>query len=1029
MQGRQTYFASLMTLLILCAGAGAQAQSGGLLFKNITIEEGLSQNSVVDITTDHTGFLWMATQDGLNRFDGNSFIHFDIRFDDITEPRRNRLGRILANGNDLWMIANGGRLLRLNLLTYQVKEFHTIGRDSLVLPALSHFVVDSKQRLWLSSWTEGLFRVDSSLSLVEHFTADAGSKIRLNSNQIQHLYVDGSNQVWVLTDNGINVIQEDRVKYFLPGIHAASMDIDHAGNVWIGTLGEGLFVKNVTHDNFHHYEDLPGGGKNLVIPAVYADSLYRIWVGTYGEGLFVINNKEGVIQHQKADIRNPFALAFNDVLSIRADHQYGIWIGTDGGGASLYNEQLNNFHLVSTANTPGHLAVSQVRAITTDRLGNTWIGTSGMGYTKWNTSLRPSATYHLRPYKPGISNYDRVVSLMSDEQHQLWIGTQGNGLLIKDGSTQATVKWFHTDKQSGEFIPDNTIWQILDDGNGKAWVATRNGGIFLLDKQKGVQRSFQFAPGKDSSLASNNVRCFVRLNDSLFCIGLEEKGIQLFNLKSGKFYRPDLEDKWHALRDQEGIKSMLYKDGWLWAGTAGHGLLVFSPVTGKLIQISGEQGLPNNMIYGIQPDKGNAVWVSTNLGLAKITYTISGGGLGFQNLYHFTVSDGLQSNEFNTGASHMASDGTLYFGGIKGFNFFHPGSINLSAYSTPVAITGATVNNNPIISDTLITYKKLIQLNHRDNSLAFSFAALEMISPDKLKYEYQLVGYDEDWVQSGARGFASYTNLLPGSYLFRVRASAYPGQEAFINGIEIFIDSPFWKKKWFLLLSILSGALVLYGLHRYRLHQQLRVYKMRNDISYDLHDDIGSRLTSIQLLGALARNGNPVKPAGQDYLARLNDEVQSAAEALNEIVWNMKVNDESTEELVSRLRKYCGEWMEQDEIAFSFLSDDTIRGKRLSIKKRRDVFMAFKEMLNNVKKHAGASQVDIRIDGTDNIFSITVRDNGVGMVTDGNDRNGIRILKERAQRWNGFFTIQSEIAGGTTAVFSLPFNRKKLFNS
>jgi ligand-binding sensor domain-containing protein/signal transduction histidine kinase len=995
-------------------------QRSSFSFRNISINEGLSQSSVVDITTDGKGFTWFATQDGLNRYDGREFVIFRKNFDDITTPNGSRLGKVIYDDSDeLWLLTSGGRLEKLNVYNETFTPVKKIGSDSILLPAVSSFRKDSRGNLWIGTEAEGLYICYNPKRKVVRYKAGSSG---LAGNNIEQIFEDSYKNNWVLTDKGITLFSPAGaiIKSYLCGITANSamiacsaIDEDKQKNIWLGSFGKGLFLKKKGGEDFIPFtgfdtsNQLPAG---LIIESVMVDANNNVWVGTYGEGIFIINSNDSVVEHIVANKRDPFSLSYNDVLCIRQDKTGGVWIGTDGGGVNHYDKRLNNFKLLSKNTVPDNISIEQVRSITTDSDGALWIGTSNSGLTYADLNKNIFYTYHLSPFKKGVINYDRIVSLMEDKTGDIWIGTQGNGLLILDRKTKDIRKAFYPDAAPPFNLPDHTIWCMLPDAFNRVWVGTRNAGLCLIDRQKGFVKNFS----SSNKLPDNNVRTLTTISDSIICVGFEKKGIRFLNIYNSEISAPasSLEN---VFADELILKCTFYKAPYLYIGTLGRGLIAYHIANGKTYVITEKKGLPNNTIYGILQDNHGSLWMSTNKGVCHFVPPDNLDNLNKSNFSFFTVEDGLQSNEFNTGAYWKAPDGRLLMGGINGLNIFRPDSFSVMEHPVPVVITQATVNNEAFESDTSISYKSILQLPYSDNSLSFNFAALDFISPSRFNYYYQLLQYDKGWVDAGTRNYAAYTNLPPGNYTFMVKASRQlSGKDDPVTTLNIVIRHPFWQSWWFILLCVLSLSALLYAFMRYRIRQILRLQQIRNRIATDLHDEIGSTLTNISLLSELSKKKLQEKQEASLFLDRISEEVSHSSQALDDIVWSINTNNDTLEQTVARMRRYAAEIFDAANINYTLQLDEQFANRRLNMEQRRDCFLIYKEAINNIYKHASAKNVSISVWLDRNQFHMEITDDGNGFNTRVlTHRNGLKNMKQRMEKWNGVVDIKSAVGKGT----------------
>ncbi|WP_170971054.1 ligand-binding sensor domain-containing protein [Ilyomonas limi] len=1008
----------------------AVAQQTPFSFRKLGINDGLSQSSVIDIATDSLGFVWFATQDGLNRFDGKEVVVYRKTFDDVTTPVSSRLGKLVC-GEDhiIWLISTGGRLEKFNLIREQFEAIHRLGNDSTLLPAVNCIYND--KALLLLGTAQGIYLYHHRTKQLNHITVDTLAEPHLNSNNIQAIHKDHFQHYWLLTDNGITVLDTAGkiIQSFLYSndpdkttwISCSAMAQDNEGNYWLGTYGKGVFYKSKEVNSFITFK-ITGNKQipqNTVTEAVLADDNGNVWIGTYGDGLYVLNAATHKLQHYTADYNNPFSLSYNDILSIKKDNYGGIWLGTDGGGVNHYDKRFNNFDLLNKSNVPENIAIQQVRSVTTDSSGGLWIGTSNLGLTYTNAARDSFVTFHFPPYQAGLSNYDRIVSLLCDNDGDVWVGTQGNGLLILNHQTQQIKNRFYPGAAAA--LPDHTIWCMLPHSATQVWIGTRNAGLCLMDKNKGVIKQFTNTGNEGERLPENNVRALVRMDDSTVCIGFDKAGVQLLNTRTFKIINPNIPFGQLA-GEQAVLKTLCYQPPYIWIGTLGRGLIAWNEKTNNTYWITEKQGLPNNTIYSIIPEKKGMLWMSTNNGLCSFLPPVNLHHTTASNFSRYTAEDGLQSNEFNTGAHYMSGDSVFYVGGISGLSMFKPSKLLNASLPAKAAITHIQVNNQPMESDTADVYKKILHLSYQQNSLSFSFAALGLVSQSRVHYYYRLLNYGTKWIDAGNRNYAAYTNLPPGSYTMQVKATNNAGNtNAPITELNIIIHPPFWRTWWFAALCTFAVIGLLYALYRYRISQLLHVQQTRNRIASDLHDDIGSTLTNISLLAELSRKKLP--PGNEEatlFLKRISEEVQQFSQALDDIVWSINTSNDTLEQTAARMRRYAGEIFEGANINYSLFMDEPFAQHKLNMEQRRDCFLMYKEVINNIYKHANATEVNIRVTMNKNHLNIIIQDNGNGFDTNSiTHRNGVKNIRRRAAKWNGTVLIESVKGKGTTVQISM----------
>lgn len=697
-------------------------------FKTLTINDGLSQNSVISIVQDSIGYLWLATQDGLNKYNGRDFKHYDKQFEDITRSTFSKLGKVyIDKQNRLWIITHSGKL---ELYQPQTDRFKHIKLSFDV----SSIFQDKRLNLYMGTYNKGLFKVD-------YKTKDTIEILQKtdNTKTIYH-FLEDENKIIAAGSGAVLSIDEDNNYTTIPIInnentHYSTLEKGNDGTQWLGSFGNGLFYKPKAAASFIKYENrkLPD---NLNIEDLLIDSQSRLWIATYGNGVYLIDLKTNTVKNFKANKNNPFAIHYNDMLSLFEDLTGTIWFGSDGTGASYYDAHLIKFNILTNNQVPKSVNVDMVRCITTDIQNNIWIGTSGKGLTVVDLK---NETY--KTYTTDNSNLssNRIISMCFINQ-DLWIGHQGYGLNIleKNGNylTYPEIKNF-------------TIWRIIKTSNNQAWLCTERHGILLFDKFKGVLKEYN---ANNSGIITNNIKALVYGKNNEIWIGTDDNGLFKLDETNG------IITKVKAVNDK--IKSLYFSNNTLWIGTNGNGLKAFNTLKNTSETFTVKNGLPNDVVYGILPDNKNNLWLSTNNGISKFNH------INFEN---FSVYDGLQAKEFNTGAYFKDRYNTLYFGGLEGINWFHPEQLTFNTEKPKTIISKFEVFSKP---------KELqpdLKLNYKDNTITFSFSSLHFSQPKRNLYKYQLVNHDDNWINSGNNNTAHYTNLPPNTYTFQVISCNYDG--------------------------------------------------------------------------------------------------------------------------------------------------------------------------------------------------------------------------------------------------------------
>tara|TARA_R110002049_G_scaffold308770_1_gene514007 strand:+ start:21473 stop:25357 length:3885 start_codon:yes stop_codon:yes gene_type:complete len=753
-------------------------------FKTLTINDGLSQNSVISIAQDSIGYLWLATQDGLNKYDGRHFTHYDKQFEDITRGTFSKLGKIyIDKQNRLWIITHSG-ILEL----YQSK---TDDFKHIKLPySISSIFQDTKLNLYIGTNNNGLLRIDAKTKDTTQVFKKADQK------KTVYDYLEMDNSLLITTSGAVykylpNISYEKLLIKDVGQPNFSALEKTENGDVWLGTYGNGLLYKPKNQNQFikFNHENLPS---NVNIEDLLVDKKDKIWLATYGNGVYLIDKKTNQVINFTANKTNPFAIHYNDMLCLYEDATGVIWFGSDGTGASYYDEHLIKFNILTNNQVPKNVNVDMVRSITTDHLGNLWIGTSGKGLTHFD--IKTNAYKTITKNNSALAS-DRIISLNFNNKN-LWIGHQGYGLNILEPNGH--YKFYPK-------LSNHTIWRIIDETDDQSWLCTERHGFLLFDKNKSVLKEYNTS---NSKLTTNNIRALVKENDSILWIGTDNDGIFKLNKRTDEI------SKIEAINDK--IKTLFLLNSTLWIGTNGTGLKGYHTKNNSIKTYTMKDGLPNDVVYGVLSDKQGSLWLSTNNGICKFNPKKSD-----ENFENFSVYDGLQGTEFNTGAYFKDKLGNLYFGGLEGVNWFNPEQLTFNTIKPKTIISKFEIfsKERPLINNA--------EFQDDENTVTFTFSSLHFSQPDRNLFKYQLINHDADWIESGNNNIAHYTNLPPNDYTFKVISCSYDGVWNENPATYTFtIKQPWYFSTTAIIIYVLLFAILSYAIYYYlkwRWHMKMQL--------------------------------------------------------------------------------------------------------------------------------------------------------------------------------------------------------------
>jgi len=816
---------SVLSILILIGGAAVaplRAEAPSRRFDNdfirLSVNEGMSQGSGMSILQDRLGFIWIMTEDGLDRYDGYRFRVYRVTEDpsslsDVT-------GSVLFEDSRgvMWVGTNSG----LNRYNRELDNFTRYVHDPGDPKTISHNMVyalcESRSGdLWVGT-ENGLNAFDPKTGTFTRYVRTSDRRNSSASAAIRSVVEDADGLLWMATNGGLHAFDRatGRVKRYvhdpddprsLSRDDVNTLFLDEDGTLWVGTDGGGLNALNRKTGVFTRYlPDFrdPRSLSHAVVNVIYRDRAGRLLAGTY-DGLNIFDEETRdftVIRHHPED---PDSLSASFIQSIIEDRTGVFWIGTRGRGVNKYVPDRNKFHKLQEIHGGRKELVSDmIRSFAEDEAGNMYLASEDKGLEYWNRTTGTHTFIRRDPRDPtGLSN-DAVNALCLDEDGALWIGTLGGGLNRYDPKAKSFRHW-HRDPRDPASLSHDSVRCLLRDRAGALWVGTDGGGLNRLMTGKNGFVRYRHDPARPDSLGFDFVRAIFEDASGTLWIGLAGGGLDRFDRARKTFthYRKRPGDP-GSLSDDYVMAIAQDSAGVLWVGTA-NGLNRFDPRTETFVKYAGAEGLPNTMIYALQIDEGGQIWGSTNAGLFRLNVRTGG-------VKSFDASDNLQGNEFIGGSSFKTKSGEMFFGGVSGVNHFFPNEVVDNPFPPDVVLTDFQIYNKSVpvgkeMNGRVVMAKAIwstpeIELTFRDRLIAFEFAALHYAAPEENICAYRMEGLEADWITVKERRFASYTNLPPGRYVFRVRASNSDG--LWNNdgvALQIRVIPPFWKTWWFLGLA------------------------------------------------------------------------------------------------------------------------------------------------------------------------------------------------------------------------------------
>ncbi|HEX8426695.1 sensor histidine kinase [Hymenobacter sp.] len=1012
----------LLIGLLELLGHDGIAQPTAPLFRTLTATDGLAENSVYAIVQDRRGFLWVGTQDGLSRYDGVGFRTFRNDAQQSTSLGSNFVLALCQDrAGNLWA-GTGGGLSCYNPCTNQFRTYRAAPGDSSGLS--DNFVrtvlCDRQGQVWAGT-ESGLHRFEPATQRFTVFRHQPLRGVSIRYNAVRALAQDQAGTIWVGTGEGrvsrfdaslSRLVPDARLQ---PAGPITTLYADRRGGLWVGTEAQGLCYLPAAGGAVRWY--MPGSQPGSLpvgrIKAILEDRNGTVWVGTT-EGLCRYDAATGTFHPLQHQPRNSRSLPENTVQALGQDQSGLLWVGTEAG-LSCASLRPTTFRTLDT-NTPG-----PVWAITSDAASRVWVGTEEHGLICYDPATGKRQQFRHNSANAGSLAQDYIRALCFDKQGRLWIGTQDQGLDCLEPGSSRFVHYRHNSAQPNS-LADDLVLSVSEDSQGKMWIGLNGGGLSRYDPATKRFTTFRHNPADPRSLPNNYVRTVYEDRQGRLWIATGGGGLSRFDARTGLFTTFRADGRNPRSLSSNSVRSILQdRQGTLWVGTEGGGFSrIDDPDAGRFTTFREDDGLPNDVVYGILEDNQSCLWLATNKGLARFS-------LHTQKFHTFDARDGLLQDEFNAAACHRTLAGVFYFGGVNGVVAFCPETVRTNPVPPPVVLTAFRKFNKPVeLPDTVITERHVLRLSPEDNVFSLEFAALNFQLPEKNRYLYQLKGFDEQWVPAGDRREATYTNLDPGTYTFRVIAT---NNDGVLNpngtALTIIVDPP-WNRTWWFQVGI---SWVLFGLlflaYRVRVGQLLALERIRHGIARDLHDDMGSTLSSISILSQIARNHQrQQRPelAGA-ILEQIGDSSRRMLDAMDDIVWAINPDHDSLDDVTARMRRFASEVLEARGIEFTFRADPSVQGLKLGMQARREFFLLFKEAVNNLAKYADCQHASILLAYHHGQLHLTVEDDGVGFDPASPAQgggNGLANMHTRAASLSGQLTIDTAPGQGTKLHLSMP---------
>lgn len=978
---------------VLLIGAPAPTEAQRFRFTRLGPDDGLSQASVYSLAQDHDGFLWVGTQNGLNRYDGRSFRY---QWETAGSPSPVSFGFIRA------LFVDQADRLWVGVDSHGVYVFDRTREEFLSVPlAEDPGSARSPESVWDFAVFDGRVVVASSEGVLEVDIRDGepvlvrrelpGKPPRCGTT-VQALWTESAEELWVGTSEGCLLSLSSPgggQVTLLADLDGSVLDVSSGtrGRVWVASEAHGALL-------FDRTGEIVQAG---VVPdevgeatSVLTSEAGDTWIATpNGLGWIAVQGREVVWfsmgSEEEGDLPHDY------VSSLFEDGQGVVWVGTWNGLARV-SPFRHGIGFIPTPGAPTSGGVLAMQFVDEDYVR---LGLIGGGLK--DVSLDGSTVRDVE--HPDMED---VYSFATGPTGDLWVATSGSGVHRRSGN-----RWrdYREGVEGAGGTHSDGVSAIAVDGTGAVWIGTFADGLGLYDPTSDRFASF---PPPDSPYLAPYIWPIVEGGDGRLWFGANgrEGGIQRLSADRTELaaYRTGTPDRPNAGRV---LTLHVSGDTLVWFGTQGAGLGRLDPRTGGLDFYTTAHGLPHDNVQGILEDDAGRLWVSTNDGLARFDPDTQG-------FWVFRERSGIQGNRFYANSTLELSDGTLLFGGSNGVSVIHPSRLTPRDDPPPVALTAFLVLGRERPNLNHVTAQRGVELAPDENFFTIEFAALDFTDASLNAYRYRLEGLDPQWIEGAGGNTASYTSVPPDDYVFRVQARNSEGAWNRVGlTIPIVVHPPYHATWWFRLLVSGLVALALWSAYRARLKQLARVRAMRLRITGDLHDDIGANLSAIALKSELLQKPDIPPAKRHTSLADIERLARETTQKVREMIWVVKEEHDTVVGLVDHMRDAAVVLLGQ-VIDYRFVVDEPLPQQPIAMALRQDVYLIFKEMLQNVLKHSEATDVSIEVTFDRGHLTVTVVDNGVGFVeTEGMKGNGLGLMRQRVAKHRGAFELDTSPGRGT----------------
>lgn len=990
-----------MKIFLLCVfsflWASTIAQQLNLSFNHLTRAEGLSNNNAVSLLADSRDFIWIGTHNGLNRFDGSNCQTFKPYNSTINGVSITNLFE--DKNGDLWFTSETG-LNHYSRLTNRFENLECFkdGKPHQYLP----FYIDNKNKIWFTIVGKGIFTYNPENKITQLITEKSANYVKVQSKPFQEVknlfYSENEGGLTILSIKNSKIVKENT--FFDGKLHpnlklARYFFIENDSLVWLTGNELGLIKFNYQTSKFKIFNNFNNKKLNHLTSVVFQSNINKFYIGSNNSGILIFDAQYGkFVQQFEHDPNNPKSLKSNWVEDIIIDKKQNIFLNLMGWGIDYTNLNISNWEHWFSKKEAQNL-----------HLKDNVISYSFIHKDKILIKLQQGEIIVLDingNFIRQIKDYPAADNMFYGADSTLFACGLGEVLALDD---DFRVKQRIPIKNK-EGLPIQALFGAVI--SPEELIISTISGFFSIKKQGQKYTTSPIEEINSKAYQINQPLYYDKNTQQILFSSNWWNGFHIFKKADSHWTKQPIKKIEASVLN---IVADINDSNKIWLCT-NKGLWKFDTQTYKYEIWDEAKGLPDNSVTTYIPEKNGDFWLITNRGISFYNKKIN----TFKN---FSEKDGATASEYDWYGNFRLPDGRMSFAGTDGITVIDPKQIS-SNTAASLYFTDIKINEKSLQTNTYIGENNTINLKPNESSFSIDFVGIEYNSPENTKLQYRLQGFDNQWITNKNPATIHFSNIPEGTYDLKIRSVNNNGEVSSEKSLKIVVATPFWRTLWFRIIVFLAIIGLIYAFYRYRINELLKIQAVRNRISSDLHDEIGATLSGIGILSTVAKQQIEENHPAQALLARIEEDALTVGNSIDDIVWSINPKNDELASVIARMNRHTAEFLDAKNIDYQIITPKTIDDTKLTMEQRRDVYLIFKEAINNLIKYAHCSHVLIEIKFVDRKFTLLIKDNGKGFnIEKPTNRNGLKNMENRAKNLHGFFKIDSKLSEGTSIFLEL----------